>query len=73
MSSRNLRLTEEQRKEAAVISTALHWLKYSGRGYSLQEAIRHAASMIEASGNLKVEYLEIADSNSLQRLRLVSI
>jgi len=69
MSSRNLRLTDDQRKDAAVISTALHWLKYSGRRYSLEEAIKHAATMIESSGNLKVEYLEIADSNSLQAIK----
>jgi pantoate--beta-alanine ligase len=66
MSSRNMRLTPELHSEAAVISTALHWMKYSGRSYSPKEATRHAVAMIESSGSLKVEYLEVADSETLQ-------
>jgi len=69
MSSRNMRLTPEQHREAAVISKALHWMKYTGQSYDLAEAIRHAVNMIESSGSLKVEYLDVADSVTLQPLK----
>jgi len=68
MSSRNLRLTEQERREAAVISKALFELKNSGFRFSLAEAKKKAVEMIESSGKLKVEYLEIADAASLQPL-----
>lgn len=71
MSSRNLRLTKQERKEAAVIHRALlfvrnHWQKYSV-GQLVDEAIR----MIEGSGTIKVEYLQLADAATLQRVESI--
>lgn len=66
MSSRNTRLNRRERREAAMIYRALtfvrnHWQKYSV-GQLTDEAIR----MIEGSGFLKVEYLKLADGNTLK-------
>lgn len=66
MSSRNSRLNRRERREAAMIYRALtfvrnHWQKYSV-GQLTDEAIR----MIEGSGFLKVEYLKLADGNTLK-------
>ena len=66
MSSRNMRLSDAQRNEAAVISKALYWLKNSGKKYSLADAIRKASDSIENATGLKVEYLEVANENTLR-------
>lgn len=66
MSSRNLLLTPEMRNEAANISKALFHVRDLKNKRSLEELKKEAVSMIESNGLLKVEYLEVADPDSLQ-------
>jgi pantoate--beta-alanine ligase len=66
MSSRNALLTEEHRKDAPLISKALFFIRDNSRQYALNEIKKKAIEMIEESGRLKVEYLEIADEEKLQ-------
>jgi len=66
MSSRNLRLTKEQRTEACRISKALFYVRDNRNNFSIEEIKSKAISIIESHGMMKVEYLEIADEESLQ-------
>jgi pantoate--beta-alanine ligase len=66
MSSRNTLLTEENRKEAHAISKALFFIRDNRKDYSLDDIRRTAIKMIEESGTLHVEYLEIAEEETLQ-------
>jgi pantoate--beta-alanine ligase len=68
MSSRNLLLTPEMRKEAAKISKALFHVRDNRNKKSLQELKSEAANIIEGNGLLKIEYLEVADAKTLQSL-----
>jgi len=66
MSSRNLRLTSGDQREASRISAALffahdHWKEYRPDGLKAR-----IISSIEEGGKLKVEYVEIADADTLQ-------
>ena len=66
MSSRNLRLTEKGRVDASEIYTSLLSAKAQYKK-SLPVLIKqHVVSSIEKDGNLKVEYIEIADEETLQ-------
>jgi pantoate--beta-alanine ligase len=69
MSSRNMRLKEQERQEAAAISKALFWLRDFGNQFPLATAKKQAVQMIENSEKLKVEYLEVADETNLQTLK----
>ncbi len=66
MSSRNARLTTEQRKNAAQISKVL----FESRNFVLQsspeELKNRVITQINNTPDLKVEYFEIVDSESLQ-------
>jgi pantoate--beta-alanine ligase len=66
MSSRNLRLNPQQRHAAPVIFEALIQLKESNRAKPLQKAITKAIETINAHPHLAVEYLEVADAQTLQ-------
>ena len=66
MSSRNLLLTPEMRREAAKISQALFHLRDDRHKKSLLELKREAVNIIERNGLLKVEYLDVADAQTLQ-------
>jgi pantoate--beta-alanine ligase len=66
MSSRNLLLTPEMRKEATRISRALFYVQKHCAEFSVDVLKQEAISIIEASGFLKTEYLEIADEVTLQ-------
>jgi len=65
MSSRNARLTTEQRAEAAVIFKALDDVRDRCHDMPLTSLKARAAQMIEASGHFKVDYVEIADADTL--------
>lgn len=69
MSSRNLRLEPEMRSEATKISQALFYIKKKRNLMPLPEVLRLGKEMIENSGKLRVEYLEVADEISLQPAR----
>ncbi len=67
MSSRNMRLTEDERKEAANIYKALSMIKSEWKKSNTNNAeiINKAIKVIEQNGMMKVEYLEIADEKTL--------
>lgn len=65
MSSRNLRLTDAQRKNAVSISRALQLVKANVGKISLEEAKIAASAIIEQAG-LEIDYLEIVDPITLE-------
>lgn len=65
MSSRNLRLSAQERQNAVSISRALHFIKTNAGQISIDEAKNEAISIIETAG-LVLEYLEIVDPNTLE-------
>ncbi len=67
MSSRNLRLTDNQKNEALIIFQTLNYLKELKLKYAPQEAKKRAIEYFN-SGFLSLEYLEIVDDTSLQKL-----
>src|SRR5207249_1726212 len=66
MSSRNERLTPEDRKEAGQISKALFFIRDNWKQLTVDEAKAKAKNMIEENGMMKIEYLEIADEKTLE-------
>lgn len=66
MSSRNVLLSKEQRLEAAKISRALFYIRDNWKQHTMYDLRIEAISRIEAGGLMKVEYLELADSNTLE-------
>jgi len=65
MSSRNLRLSAEERKKAALIYKALTELKETFGQADFEEKIKSTTNQLEDAGFL-VEYLEIVDSQTLE-------
>ncbi len=68
MSSRNLRLTPQQRHAAPVIYEALIALKENCTTKRLEKARLIAIETINAHPHLAVEYLEIADADTLKHI-----
>lgn len=68
MSSRNVLLSKEQRIDACQISKALFFIRDNWQHYSIEDICTEALVRIEAGSLMKVEYLEIADSVTLQPL-----
>ncbi len=66
MSSRNVRLLPDERAEAPTIYASLSTLKSLYKVMPLKEAQKEAIEKIEASGSMKVDYLEVADAITLQ-------
>ncbi|MDR1583852.1 MAG: pantoate--beta-alanine ligase [Prevotellaceae bacterium] len=66
MSSRNMLLTETQRKEAGKISQVLFYAKEQAIKTPVNEIRNETIRRINSSPELKVEYLEIVDANTLQ-------
>ncbi len=66
MSSRNVLLDPEERKEATQISKALFFVRDDKKHDSVKEIRKKAIEQIEQSGMMQVEYLEIADEEKLQ-------
>lgn len=67
MSSRNMRLSETQKEDALVIFRTLSFLKENVSNHSPAELVKLGMEMIAASP-LKLEYLQIVDSVTLQPL-----
>jgi pantoate--beta-alanine ligase len=65
MSSRNMRLTPEQREAAAVLSKALFAVKEKWNSLSADEAKQLAAEIISEQPLVRLEYFEIADRDTL--------
>jgi len=66
MSSRNRRLTEEERMEAPILHAALTEAKDSYKKLLIEELKANAVEKIEKTGALKVDYLEIVDLHTMQ-------
>jgi len=69
MSSRNVRLLPDERAEAPTIQAALSILKSLHKVMPLKDAKKEAIEKIEASGSMKVDYLEVADAITLQPVK----
>ncbi|MBP6532555.1 MAG: pantoate--beta-alanine ligase [Bacteroidia bacterium] len=70
MSSRNLRLSEEEREIATQIYKAMKYVRDNWKTLGQQEALKNAIDKINSHPPLKVEYLEIADAKDLQPIVL---
>lgn len=68
MSSRNVRLTETERKVAPLISKILFKVKEMSSDYSISELKGFAKAEIRSEPLMKLEYFEIADAKTLQPL-----
>lgn len=68
LSSRNMLLNEQQRKSAPTIYKALCDAKHQGFSISIEEVKEKVTAQINADSELKVEYFEIVDADSLQSL-----
>lgn len=66
MSSRNVRLTPEQRSVAPLIPQTLFKVKEMSEAYSLYELKGFAKAQIGSEPLMKLEYFEIADADTLQ-------
>lgn len=69
MSSRNVRLSSQQRKIAPVIYKTLKDSVDYAHNHSVEETITFVTSTINSYPDMKVEYYEIVDSKSLQPIR----
>jgi pantoate--beta-alanine ligase len=66
MSSRNVLLTEDERKRAPGIAKALFFVRSNWKQFSLKEIQERAIHEIESATGGIVEYLEVADEENLQ-------
>ncbi|WP_303916320.1 pantoate--beta-alanine ligase [Bacteroides mediterraneensis] len=69
LSSRNARLTPEQRQEALQISRALFASVDFGRSRILRETKEYVEECIRRAPGLELEYFEIVDGNTLQPVK----
>jgi pantoate--beta-alanine ligase len=65
-SSRNVRLTEEQRKHAPKISKILNKAKEEAGNYTVAELKRRVTGELNNDPHIDVEYFEIVDESTLQ-------
>ena len=68
MSSRNTRLKDEERKKATAIYQALTFLKNNLQKRDLNEQIQKAKQIL-LDANFKIDYVEVADANTLELLK----
>ena len=66
MSSRNLRLSPEERETATQIYKAMKYVRDNHKKLGASVALKNAIDTINSHPPLKVEYLEIADASDLQ-------
>lgn len=64
LSSRNMRLSEQGRVDALIISKAMHYMKGLGRDLTPSEVVEKG-KIFFSSGKLDLEYLEIVDADNL--------
>ncbi|MGD9555491.1 MAG: pantoate--beta-alanine ligase [Mangrovibacterium sp.] len=69
MSSRNERLTPRQRKNAAHIYRTLREARNKARQMNVNELCRWVVEQIDANEDLKTEYFDIVDDETLQRVK----
>lgn len=69
LSSRNVRLTPEQRQKAPLIARTLKESVTFAAGKSVQEVIDYVVNTINAEPVMRVEYFEIVDGNTMESIR----
>jgi pantoate--beta-alanine ligase len=67
MSSRNMRLTLEEREKAPQISRTLRYMKENLKQLPFEDIKRNARKQLEDAG-FQPDYIEIADANDLRLL-----
>jgi pantoate--beta-alanine ligase len=65
MSSRNIHLTADDRQHALVLSKTLNWIKANFDINKLPSLKKEAEQMIDAEPGVDLDYLEIADADTL--------
>lgn len=68
MSSRNLRLNEQQKEDALILFKTLHYIKKHKDSFKPQE-LRSMAIQFFQESDLKLEYLDIVDAANLSSLQ----
>lgn len=68
LSSRNVRLTPEQRQKAPLIARTLKESTNFAAGKSVQEVIDYVVNTINADPVMRVEYFEIVDGNTMESI-----
>lgn len=68
LSSRNVRLTPEQRQKAPLIARTLKESVTFAAGKSAQEVIDYVVNRINAEPDMRVEYFEIVDGNTMEAI-----
>jgi pantoate--beta-alanine ligase len=68
MSSRNQRLNEAQREEAAHVNKVLHQSVLDAKKKSISELEHWVINSVNTKGTLNVEYFEVVDSKTLQKV-----
>ncbi len=66
MSSRNVRLSESERKVAPKIQETLQWVKAQKGKKPLELVLKEAVAKINEGNQLRVDYLEMANAQSLE-------
>lgn len=69
LSSRNVRLTPEQRQKAPLIARTLKESTTFVAGKSVQEVVDYVINTINADPVMRVEYFEIVDGNTMESIR----
>ena len=69
LSSRNVRLTPEQRQKAPLIARTLKESTNFAAGKSVQETIDYVVNTINADPVMRVEYYEIVDGNTMESIK----
>ena len=68
MSSRNLRLSEQDREKATAIYKSLQWIKANLKPGNLNELTSEAGNQLIKAGFSKIDYISIADASSLEEV-----
>lgn len=71
MSSRNLRLSEHQRKQATAIFRMLQFIKNNQQKMTVSALEKHAADYLLQNGFEKIDYVSIANAKTLQPLNAI--
>lgn len=68
LSSRNARLSAEERKQALKISQTLFASRDYAKSHTVAETQKFVEDAIEAAPGLRLEYFELVDGNTLQKI-----
>lgn len=68
MSSRNVRLSPEQRQQAGIVHAVLQHLKQQYGQQTIEQLVQIGVEQINALPNFAVEYLEVCNARTLQQI-----